>query len=145
MVIIGIDYGKRRVGIAKSDELCMFGHGIGYIENTGHEQVLTAIKKYCDEFHATRIVIGLPRKMDGSLGESAEDVLSFVEILKMTVPFEVITWDERLTTKGASQYLLGSNLNGKKKREKIDQLAAQIILQGYLDSQRRGISDEEGV
>ncbi len=136
MILFGIDHGTKRIGIAKSDELGMFAHGIGFIENKGDEAVLAAIRQYCDDLQVTKIVVGLPKQLDGTVGLAAEKVLAFVEKLKAAVGREVITWDERLTSKSADRYMTPELISNKKKRQKIDQLAAQIMLQGYLDAHR---------
>ena len=136
MTILGIDHGTKRIGIAKSDALGMFAHGIGYIENTDEKSVFEAIKEYCSEFATTCIVVGLPKQLDGSIGIAAQKVLEFAQRLKREVAIEVLTWDERLTSKSADRFMTPDAISNRKKRHKIDQLAAQIMLQGYLDSKR---------
>ncbi|MBN1494017.1 MAG: Holliday junction resolvase RuvX [Candidatus Omnitrophica bacterium] len=136
MTVLGIDYGTKRIGIAKSDALGMFAHGVGHIENTDEKSVFEAIKAYCQEFATNRIVVGLPKQLDGTIGIAAEKVLAFVEKLKGEIDIEVTTWDERLTSKSADRYMTPDAISNRKKRKKIDQLAAQIMLQGYLDCKR---------
>ncbi len=136
MTILGIDYGTKRIGIAKSDALGMFAHGKGYLENTGFDKVLPQLKEYCREFETTMILVGLPKQLDGTIGLAAEKVLEFVEKLKESIDLPVETWDERLTSKSADRFMTPDAINNKKKRKKIDQLAAQIMLQGYLDLKR---------
>lgn len=144
MVSLGLDYGQRRVGVAKSDELNMFAHGLGYIDNTSDTDVCAAVKKYCDEYAVGTVLVGLPKQMDGELGIAAEKVLAFVELLRSVIAAEIITWDERLTSKEADRYLsLGKKKgksSGKKKRQKVDQVAAQIMLQAYLDGMRNQLA-----
>ena len=106
MTILAIDYGEKRIGLAKSDELGMFAHGLGFIENQNSEYVLDELEKKCSEFRIQKIVIGLPKTMQGDLGLAAEGVLKFVESLKEYLKLEVVTWDERLTTKGANVFLI---------------------------------------
>lgn len=136
MTILGIDYGTKRIGIAKSDVLGMFAHGKGYIENTGIEPVLAQLKEYCREFETTMILVGLPKQLDGTIGIAAEKVLAFVEKIKEAIDLPVETWDERLTSKSADRFMTPDAISNRKKRKKIDQLAAQIMLQGYMDSKK---------
>lgn len=134
MILLGVDYGTKRIGIAKSDGLGMFAHGIGYIENKGEASVFEELRKQCNDFQVTMIVVGLPKQLNGTLGLAAENVLAFVEKLKAALNIEVITWDERFTSKSADRYMTPDAISNRKKRQKIDQLAAQIMLQGYLDA-----------
>lgn len=136
MTILGVDYGKRRIGIAKSDELNMFAHGVGYVRNESEAAVMSALQEYITAYGVDRIVVGLPRRLNGELGQAAEEILQFVDRLTETLGVVVVTWDERLTTKEADRFFLESGTKGKKKRERVDQLACQIMLQSYLDSIR---------
>ncbi len=136
MTVLGIDYGTKRIGIAKSDALGMFAHGKGYLENKGFDAIVTQLKEYCREFETTLILVGLPIQLDGTIGIAAEKVLEFVEKIKEAIDMPVETWDERLTSKSADRFMTPDAIGNKKKRTKIDQLAAQIMLQGYLDSKR---------
>jgi len=88
--------------------------------------VCGALKKYCDEFKAEKLVIGLPKDMSGDIGIAAEKVLLFIEKLKSVLSIEIIAWDERLSSKGASRYMESTKMSGKKKRQKIDQMASQV-------------------
>jgi putative Holliday junction resolvase len=130
--ILGIDLGKARIGVAVSDELGMLAHPLETVQATG--EAVRRIAELAREKNAERVVIGLPRHMNGAVGASANDALAFAEKLRPLVACEVITWDERLTTTAASRALRASGRKVRNSRGVIDQVAAQMILQGYLDS-----------
>jgi len=136
MSILGLDVGAKRVGVAKTDELGMFAHGIAVIEREPHDRFLAALKHIITESTITKIIVGLPLTLSGEAGPAVETITAFIEMLKASVPLPIETWDERLTTKEASRYMHGTALSGSKKKHKIDALAAQIMLQQYLDAQR---------
>jgi putative holliday junction resolvase len=130
--IIGIDLGRARVGVAVSDELGMLAHPLETIAASGNP--LKRIAEIVWEKNAERVVVGLPRHMNGSVGTSATEALAFADKLRAVVPCEVVTWDERLTTTAANRALRASGRRARDSRGVIDQVAAQMILQGYLDS-----------
>ena len=132
MRIIGIDYGDARVGIAKSDPLGITAQGVGTIKNKGTEKLLSELKKITDELAPEKIVIGLPKNMDGTLGFRAEATYAFAEALKTIYSGEIVFWDERLTTVGATRYLNETNTSGKARKDVIDTLSACLILEGYM-------------
>jgi putative Holliday junction resolvase len=101
------------------------------------EEDLKEISTVINQFEITKIVVGLPKNMNGTLGSQAEAVLKWVEILKDRIRVPVVTWDERLSTVGASRVLLEADLSRRKRKKVIDKLAAVLILQGYLDQNRR--------
>jgi putative Holliday junction resolvase len=130
--ILGIDLGKARIGVAVSDELGMLAHPLETVPATG--DATRRIAELAREKNAERVVVGLPRHMNGTVGASANDALAFAEKLRALVSCEVITWDERLTTMAANRALHSSGRKVRNSRGVIDQVAAQMILQGYLDS-----------
>ena len=132
MRIIGIDYGDARVGVATSDPLCITAQGVGTVKNKGTEKLLSELKKIIDAYLPERIVIGLPKNMDGSLGFRAEATYQFADALKSIYSGEIVFWDERLTTVGASRYLNETNTSGKARKNVIDTLSACLILEGYM-------------
>ena len=132
MRIIGIDYGDVRVGVAASDPLCITAQGVGTVKNKGTEKLLSELKKIIDAYLPERIVIGLPKNMDGSLGFRAEATYQFADALKSIYSGEIVFWDERLTTVGASRYLNETNTSGKARKNVIDTLSACLILEGYM-------------
>ncbi len=135
MRILGIDYGQKRIGIAISDEMAIVATPVGTVEESGVNAAVAAIAKIVTEREVGKIIVGLPRNMDGSIGPKAQETLAFVEKLKTrsTVPIQM--WDERLTTKAAERAMIEADVSRKKRRENIDKMAAQLILQSYLDSQ----------
>ncbi len=134
MRILCIDYGTKNIGIAVSDELGLIGHGLGTIERKSSAYVLERIKELSEQYSADRIVVGLPKNMNGSLGSSAQTVLEFVEFLKKKLTLPVVTWDERLSTMAAERVLIEADVSRRKRKKVIDKVAAAVILQGYLDS-----------
>lgn len=132
--ILGIDLGKARIGVAVSDELGMLAHPLETVQASG--DAVRRVAELAREKNAERVVVGLPRHMNGAVGASANDALAFAEKLRAMVSCEVITWDERLTTTAANRALRASGRKVRNSRGVIDQVAAQMILQGYLDSQQ---------
>ena len=134
MIILGVDFGAMRTGVAVSDSLGMMAHGICTIYNNNPELVAKEILHHIEETKAEKIVVGFPKNMDNTVGERGQKTLDFSEILKSLTHKEVIMWDERLTTVSASRVLNETNTRGKKRKGIIDTVAAEIILQNYLDS-----------
>lgn len=131
---LGIDHGDARFGLAISDELGMLAHPLETI-SVKDTDVLTRIVQVVSEKDVTTIVIGLPKNMDGTAGPATEKVRAFAEQLRGRVTCAVRLWDERLTTVAAQKSLQAAGRNAKQSRSVIDQAAAQLILQGWLDSQ----------
>jgi putative holliday junction resolvase len=130
---LGIDLGASRIGIAISDELGMLAHPVETIPNDS--QFLAKLQKMVIEKGIMAIVMGIPRNMDGSYGPAAEKAKLFLSQLKTEFPgVQLIPWDERLTTMEAQRLLHAAGRDVKKSRPVIDQVAAQVILQSYLDS-----------
>ena len=137
MRVLGIDYGDRRIGLAVSDEGGMLASGLRTLEPKGSADLIEALRRVCSEYEIGRIVIGLPVNMDGSHGPRAQLSLDFAERLRDALGLEVVTWDERLTSRQADRAMLQGNLSRKKRKQRIDRLAAQLMLQSYLDASRR--------
>jgi putative Holliday junction resolvase len=131
--ILGLDLGEARTGVALSDELRMLAHPLETIESTSAERVARRIQKIVAERQVDCVVVGLPRRMNGALGLAAENAQRFVEKLRPLVPCEVVTWDERLSTVAAERALREAGKKTRQTRQFRDQVAAQIILQSYLD------------
>jgi putative holliday junction resolvase len=129
--ILGVDFGRARIGIAVSDELGMLAHPVKTIPAS--REAAKQIDEIAREKDVERVVIGLPRHMNGSVGESAGEALAFAEELRKLLPCEVVTWDERLTTMAANRALRDTGRKTRDSRNVVDQVAAQMILQGYLD------------
>ncbi|HEY8834758.1 MAG TPA: Holliday junction resolvase RuvX [Chthoniobacterales bacterium] len=130
--ILGIDLGRARIGVAVSDELGMLAHPVETIPAS--TDAPRRIAEIVREKDAERVVVGLPRHMNGSVGTGATEALAFAKKLQTLLPCEVVTWDERLTTTAANRALRESGRKTRDSRGVVDQIAAQMILQGYLDS-----------
>lgn len=138
MRIMGIDYGDSRVGIAISDPLGYTAQGIKTLPNKVYSKLLDSVVNIALEYGVTVVVIGLPKNMDGSEGFRADITKSFTNDLKEKLPgIQFIFQDERLTTVQASGFLNATNTRGKSRKNVIDTVAAEIILQSYLDSNRK--------
>ena len=137
MRILGLDLGSKTIGVAISDELHLTAQGLYTLTRKGSEQDIKAIQQLVEEQNVSKIVIGLPKNMNNTLGPSANMVLAFIEELRQRVDLPVITWDERLSTVAAEKVLLEADMSRKKRKRLIDKIAAQLILQGYLDSRQR--------
>ena len=133
MRILGLDIGSKTIGGAISDPLGWTAQGITTIRRTKKEQDLEEIKKICKEYSVDTIVIGLPKNMNGTIGESGERVLDFSERIKEATGLKVDMWDERLTTVAAHKAMLEADLSRNKRKKIVDKIAAIYILQGYLD------------
>lgn len=129
--ILGVDFGRVRIGMAISDELGLLAHPLKTVSSS--KEAMKEIAAVVREKDVERVVIGLPRHMDGRMGESAEEALAFAGKLRELLPCEVVMWDERLTTVAANRALQESGQRTRESRKIVDQVAAQMILQGYLD------------
>jgi putative Holliday junction resolvase len=122
--ILGVDHGTKRIGLAISDETGTIAQSVGYVAS------LPDLLKV----RADKIVVGIPRRLDGTESEQTKRALKFIEQLKAATKLPVVGWDERLTTAQAQRVLIEGNVRRKERREKVDQLAAQLMLQSYLDA-----------
>lgn len=137
MRIMGIDYGDSRVGIAMSDPLGYTAQGLKTLPNKVYSKLIESVVSIAHQYGVTLVVVGLPKNMDGSEGFRADITKSFVADLKSKLPdTEFIYQDERLTTVQASTFLNATNTRGKSRKNVIDTVAAEIILQSYLDSNK---------
>ena len=137
MRTMGLDVGTRTIGVAISDELGITAQGLKTLKRRSMEEDLTELATIIGQFEIEKIVVGLPKNMDGTLGKQAEFVLKWIEVLTDQFQVPVVTWDERLSTVGASKVLLEADLSRRKRKKVIDKLAAVLILQGYMDQNRR--------
>lgn len=142
MRVLGLDFGEKRFGIALSDGSGRFARPLEVA--SGKHAVLERIARIIDEVGVGLIVLGLPRNMDGSLGPKAREVLRFAEVLRGRFQVPVKTWDERLTTIEAERYLREAGVQSRERRGRVDQVAAQILLQSFLDSRATPGSHPEG-
>jgi len=137
MRIMGIDIGSRTMGVAISDELGMTAQGLKTIKRRSMEEDLKEISLIIAQFKIGKIVVGLPKNMDGTIGKQAEVIFQWIKAAKEKIYLPVVTWDERLSTVEASKILLEADLSRKKRKGVIDKLAAVLILQGYLNQSRK--------
>lgn len=133
--ILGLDVGDIRIGVAVSDALGMTAQAVATIQRKGLEQDLKGLKALCDEYGARRVVIGYPLNMDGSIGPQAEKIRIFANALTSRLELPSVLWDERLTTAEARKVLISGGMRREKRKDVIDQVAAILILQSYLDAQ----------
>jgi putative Holliday junction resolvase len=135
MRILALDHGTVRIGVAVSDELGMIARPLEFIPAEPWESFIARFNQLLAELQPAQIIVGLPRNMDGSLGPAAEKVRAFMDKLRETVSVPMRTWDERLTTVQAQRMLRQAGHKAKDQKGKMDQTAAAIILQSFLDSQ----------
>lgn len=134
--VMAIDWGQRRIGIALSDESRTIASPYTVVHRSGSlDRDLDSIVDISKENDVTRVVFGLPVRLDGSVGLEAERVLEVAEKLGAKTEITVTTWDERLSTAAAEKALIGGNVSRVKRRSLVDQVAAALILQSYLDSE----------
>ena len=136
MRILGIDYGHKRFGLALSDEGETLASPLPAYQRRDTGQDLAFLAALVREKNVGQIVVGLPRNMDGSLGEMANEVLAFVETLKEKTDLPIDTFDERLSSIEAERVLIQADLSRKRRKTLRDSLAAVLILQGYLESRK---------
>jgi putative Holliday junction resolvase len=134
MRILAIDHGSKRMGIAVSDELKMIAHPLEFVPAEPFGAFLERLKALILEKEVELILIGMPRNMDGSYGPAALKVQEFVAVLKEAIAVPIKHWDERLTSVQANRYLIEGNVRRDKRKEKVDKMAAAILLQSYLDA-----------
>lgn len=134
MRILALDVGEKNIGLAISDELGLIAQGLPTLRRQTKDKDTSTIADIVKDRDVTEIVVGMPLNMDGSLGKSAKEVTSFLEDLRKKVNLPMKVWDERLTSVQAEKVMLEADLSRKKRKRKIDKLAAQLILQSYLDS-----------
>lgn len=137
MIIMAIDYGKVRTGLAICDKKEILPFPIGVIEEKNMEILCNKITEKITENNVELVIIGLPKNMDGSLGESAKNAKKLGEKLKAKTDINIDFWDERKTTVTAHEYLNQTNTRGKKRKSIIDTVSATIILQNYLDYRKK--------
>lgn len=136
MIIMSVDYGDVRTGIAVSDRLETFAFPVEVITETYMPKVITRILNIIKDKKPDLIVVGYPKNMDASEGSRAQKCKEFSEELENLSGIKCVLWDERLTTVSAHNYLNETNTRGKKRKNVVDAVAATIILQSYLDYRR---------
>jgi putative pre-16S rRNA nuclease len=134
MRILALDHGTKRIGVAISDELKMLAQPVEFIPAEPFSNFLVRLKELIEEREVELVLVGMPRNMNGSYGPAALKVEEFVAALSRAIAVPIKTWDERLTSAQANRYLIEGNVRREKRKEKVDQMAAAILLQSYLDS-----------
>ncbi|MBI3878402.1 MAG: Holliday junction resolvase RuvX [Verrucomicrobia bacterium] len=134
MRTLAIDHGTVRMGIAVSDELGMIASPLEFIPAEPFADFLNRFQQILADKQVSQILVGMPRNMDGSYGPAAEKVRKFVTKLKESVTVPIRTWDERLTSVQANRLMIQGNVRREQRKEKVDAMAAAILLQSYLDS-----------
>lgn len=140
--ILALDVGDKHVGVAVSDPLGIMAHGLKTFERHSKSADMMEVKSLIEEYSPKKLVLGLPKNMDGSIGPQAEKVLKFGRFIENHIDTEIIYWDERLTTVSADRAMLEGDLSRKRRKEIVDKIAAVFILQSYLDYERN--KKEEG-
>jgi len=131
---LGVDLGDVRTGLAVSDALGSMAHGLKTVKPRGKNELCEMIRTICEEEGIRKVIIGNPVNMDGSHGPRSEKAQRFAEFLSETTGLETEMVDERMTTMAAARFMNETDTRGKKRKDSIDTLSAEIILQNYLDS-----------
>ncbi|MBR6050848.1 MAG: Holliday junction resolvase RuvX [Clostridia bacterium] len=134
--LLGVDFGAARTGLAHSDDLGIYAIGMGNIKSYNVERAAEDVAKKAEEIHADRIIIGKPINMDGTEGEKARLCVDFGVLVSKHTSIPIEFFDERLTTVMAHQILGDSGIKAKDRKNVVDSLAAELILQGYMDKQK---------
>ena len=134
--IMGLDVGDKTIGVAVSDLMGLTAQGVKTIKRVGKKKDIEALKEIIKERQVNKIVSGLPKNMNGTLGPQCEKVIKFCELLEEETGIKIEYWDERLSTVAAERTLIQGNVRRENRKGVIDMVAAVIILQGYLDRQR---------
>lgn len=133
MRIMGLDLGTKTIGVAVSDPLGWTAQGVKTIQRVGLKKDIEEIKLLINEYNVEKIVLGMPKNMNGTIGEAGERSLEFSKHIKNKTGIEVILEDERLTTAAAQRTLIEADMSRKKRKKVVDTVAATYILQTYLD------------
>lgn len=142
MRILALDVGDRHVGVAVSDPLGIMANAVKTFERSSKSADMAEVKSLVQKYSPHKLVLGLPKNMNGTIGPQAKKVLKFGQLIEDHIDIDVIYWDERLTTVSADRAMLEGDLSRKKRKEIVDKIAAVFILQGYLDYERN--KKEEG-
>jgi putative holliday junction resolvase len=138
MRALGLDYGDRRIGVAISDEMGWTAQGVKFIVRTSLDKDLAEIKSVMDEYgNVATIVVGMPYNMDGSEGERVRITREFIKKLEARFKLPIVEVDERWSTLEAEKFLVSADVSRKKRKGKVDQIAASFILQTYLEQNKK--------
>ena len=139
MRILALDHGTKRIGLAVSDETKTIASPLGFLPAHPLPDFLLRLAEIIQQKGIELIVVGMPRNMDGTYGPAAAKVEEFLGALREAVAIPIRTWDERLTSAQANRFLIAADVRRSKRKEKVDQTAAAILLQSYLDSLAQGL------
>ena len=135
MRVLALDMGDKRVGVAISDPSQVLARSLKVIQRGSPQGDFAAVSHLVEEHEVERVVVGYPRSLDGTVGEQAEKVERYAEGLAKALDVPVVLWDERFSTVSAERLMREAGLRGRKRRERVDAVAAAVILQDYLDSE----------
>lgn len=139
MRVMGLDFGSKTVGVAMSDSLLVTAQSLEIIRRKSQDklrQTLARIEELAREYEVGKIVLGYPKNMNNTEGERCAKTQEFKQMLERRIGLEVVLWDERLTTAAAQQIMIDSGIRRENRKTYVDQIAAGLILQGYLDAQK---------
>jgi putative holliday junction resolvase len=136
MRVLALDHGSKRIGLAISDEMGIIAQPLQYLPAEPLEIFLAKLKEIIDARGVGEVLVGMPRNMNGTYGPAAEKARAFVVELEKVLTIPVRTWDERLTSAQANRALIETGARREQRRERVDQTAAAILLQSYLDSRQ---------
>jgi putative Holliday junction resolvase len=134
---MGLDYGDKTIGVAVSDELGWTAQALEVIRRSKPDKDFDRLLEIVNEYGITDIIVGLPKNMNNTVGPRGELCIAFSEELKLKLNVPVHLWDERLTTVSATRTLLEADVSRKKRKAVIDKMAAALILQGYMDANKK--------
>ncbi|WP_066173518.1 Holliday junction resolvase RuvX [Bacillus marinisedimentorum] len=136
MRIMGLDVGTKTIGVAVSDEMGWTAQGIETVKVSTDQNItgIKRIKELVEKYEVDKIVVGLPKNMNGTIGPRGEACIEYADYLKRKLSLPVEMWDERLTTMQAERVLISADVKRNKRKKVVDKMAAVMILQGYLDS-----------
>lgn len=143
---MALDVGDKYVGVAVSDPLGITAQAVKTFERTSKKNDIEELNSLMEKYSPEKLVIGLPKNMNGTVGPQAEKVLEFGNFIENHIEIEIVYWDERLTTVSADRAMLEGDLSRRKRKQIVDKIAAVFILQGYLDYEdnRKGADKNNG-
>jgi putative holliday junction resolvase len=133
--VLAIDYGEKRIGLAVSDPLWLTAQPLSFLEN--NKIFFVEAQKIIQEYDVKKIVLGLPKNLQGHDTAKTLEVRAFAEKLRKNLSMEVVFWDERFSTVAVNKFLIGADVSRKKRKKVVDSQAAAFFLQGYMDRYRQ--------
>ncbi len=135
MRLLGLDVGEKTIGVAVSDPLGLIAQGVEVIRRSSLKADFERLAQLVDEYNVEKIIVGMPRRTDGSYGPEAEQMKKFGQRLKKRLAIPVEFWDERFSTVSAERMLISGDVSRAKRRQVVDKVAASVILQSYLNGE----------